>query len=434
MRRFSILLLLGLVVGGCGGASSPDPTGTWSAWLDSPGGKLEFTLTISREDEGYSGEIGGGGETLILPTEFTAGELELGFPHFDSTIQAHYDAGADRLEGEWRKYSGPEKWSSLAFHALRNSPDSAPVGEAQAQAQAEDRLRQMNSAVASAEGLSVDGRWAVDFESEDELAVAVFERTGESSFPLQGTFLTTTGDYRYLWGTLDGDGGLKMQAFDGAHAFLFKAQLQPDGSLVGDFWSRDSWHEGWTAVRDEDAALPDPFALTRPDETIELASLRYPDLDGELRALDDPAFAGRARIVELFGTWCPNCYDATQYLEELQERYGERGLSILGLAFELSGDPVRDTAQLKRYVQTQDIRYPVLLAGTNDKEVASKAFPLIDRVRGYPTFVFIDGQGEVRAVYTGFSGPATGTAHQALRNGFERTIEDLLSGELPPAH
>ena len=44
------------------------------------------------------------------------------------------------------------------------------------------------------------------------------------------------------------------------------------------------------------------------------------------------------RLIVIFGTWCPNCYDQTKYLVELDERYGDKGLSILGLAFEFGDD------------------------------------------------------------------------------------------------
>ncbi len=145
--------------------------------------------------------------------------------------------------------------------------------------------------------------------------------------------------------------------------------------------------------------------------------------------MNDPAFAGRARILEVFGTWCPNCYDATTYLVDLHERYGERGLSIVGLAFEMTGDFERDAEQVRVYSEHHGIRYPILIAGTSDKAEASKAFPLIERVKSYPTTIFMDGDGNVHTVYSGFSGPATGEAYARLQTLFESTIEELLGDE-----
>ena len=101
-------------------------------------------------------------------------------------------------------------------------------------------------------------------------------------------------------------------------------------------------------------------------------------------------------------------------------------LSIVGLAFEVTGDPVRDAEQVRIYQQRHKIDYPCLLAGTSNKEEASKQIPLLDRVRSYPTTIFIDKHGQVRAVYTGFSGPATGEAHTQLKQDFEAAIAQLL--------
>ena len=132
------------------------------------------------------------------------------------------------------------------------------------------------------------------------------------------------------------------------------------------------------------------------------------------------------RIVELFGTLCPNCYDATRYLVDLQKRYESRGVSILALAFEMTGNFERDANQVKRYVEHHGIEYPILVAGQSDKEAASASFPLVDRIRSYPTVLFIDDDGTVRGVHQGFAGPATGAAYDALRERFEVLIEELL--------
>ena len=114
------------------------------------------------------------------------------------------------------------------------------------------------------------------------------------------------------------------------------------------------------------------------------------------------------------------------YLMELDRKYRDKGLSIVGLAFELTGDRKRDTKQLKRYINHHNIKYPVLLAGVSDKKKATEALPIIDRVRSYPTFIFLDGTGKVRAIYTGFTGPATGEEYNKLRRQFESLIEEML--------
>jgi thiol-disulfide isomerase/thioredoxin len=165
-----------------------------------------------------------------------------------------------------------------------------------------------------------------------------------------------------------------------------------------------------------------------------LGDVLFPDLDGAPRSLADPEFAGRARIVQVFGSWCPNCNDEGRYLAGLLERYGDRGLSVLGLAFELTGDFDRDAKQVRRYLARNGVDYPVLIAGTANKRGATRAFPALDFVRSYPTTIFLRQDGSVRAVHSGFSGPATGAEHLHLRAEFEGLIEELLAEEPDDHH
>lgn len=93
------------------------------------------------------------------------------------------------------------------------------------------------------------GRWSVDFASIQGSAVGLFEVN--DNLIASGTFLTPTGDYRHLAGRVDGD-LMRLSTFDGAHAYLFQARMQPDGTIAGDFWAGNWHYETWTAVR----ALP----------------------------------------------------------------------------------------------------------------------------------------------------------------------------------
>ena len=94
----------------------------------------------------------------------------------------------------------------------------------------------------------------------------------------------------------------------------------------------------------------------------------------------------------------------------------------------MTGDFQRDADQVRAYAAHHGIEYPLLLAGLADKNEASRAFPLIDRVRSYPTTIFLHGDARVRAVHSGFTGPATGEAYSRLRSRFESLIEELLAG------
>jgi thiol-disulfide isomerase/thioredoxin len=391
---------------------APFSMGEWDAWLKSPGGELHFELAIEHSQT-VEVFILNGEERIEIPEVSLEGdELVLAMPHYDSKITATLGPRGLRLDGTWTKVGSAGSLTKMGFHATHRS-----VGT---------WAKRDTLAIPT----ELEGRWSVKFAGSEDRAVGVFRsppKRNKLQMPgLRGTFMTTLGDYRFLAGRTNG-AQFELSCFDGAHAFLFKGELKPTGEIEGDFWSRDTWHETWTAVRDEQASLPDPFGLTSWNEDVKLESLVFPDLSGTKRSLADPAFAGKARILKLFGTWCPNCNDEAPYLAELDRRYRARGLRVVGLAFEHTGEFARDVEQVRRYAKLHEIEFPLLLAGISDKKDASQRFPLIDRVRAYPTTIFMRADGSVRAIHTGFAGPATGAEHTKLREDFERLIEELLA-------
>lgn len=114
-------------------------------------------------------------------------------------------------------------------------------------------------------------------------------------------------------------------------------------------------------------------------------------------------------------------------MRELDAKYGPRGLRILGLAFELTGEPARDSEQVRIFAKRHELALPFFLCGVADKDEATKALSLVDRVRAFPTTVFVGADGLPKAIHSGFAGPATGEEHVKLRHDFEARIEELLA-------
>lgn len=266
------------------------------------------------------------------------------------------------------------------------------------------------------------GRWKVAFESSSDPAVAVFERADAG---VQGTFLTTTGDYRYLAGRVVDD-RLVLSTFDGAHAFLFDAHVNDDGTLHGNFWSGTSWHEAWQAQRDDSAGLPDGFDEVALRGEPEWSKVAVTDLDGKRRLLSTADFEASLTLVSIFGSWCPNCHDEAPLLADLRRRFGPHGLNVIGLAFEAAGEFEPDARQVRRFVTRYGLDFPVYLAGVSDKDRASEVLPFLARVKAFPTTLFVARSGKILAVYSGFSGPATGQAHGDLKKRFESIIRREL--------
>lgn len=382
--------------------------GRWHAALDLNGHDLNFVFELRRAGAGWTAAITNAEESITVEAVTVArGEVTIAFPHFDSRIEAVLADDGRSMRGAWSVYRGGARGTaSVLFSAERSEAPRYRVES-------------------TGEPRELPARWSVSFADSDERAVGVFEQSTHDRSIVAGTFLTTTGDYRFLEGVLDGD-RLTLSAFDGAHAFLFEARLQPDGSLLGVFYSGDWWIEAFHAVPDPAAALPDLFSLTRWERDADLGALTYPDLDGNPVNLGAFA-AGSPTIIALTASWCPNCADAAGYLKELHERYGPGGLKIIALSFERHADFEKAAAQARASARHHGSAYPVLVAGLADKGAASEALPALDRVRAYPSTIFIGRSGEVVAVHQGYAGPAAGEAHAELRARFERIIERMLA-------
>ena len=396
-------------------SSAGDLAGPWRAVLSSPGGELPFTLRVDATPDGPRAVILNASEEAPVSSVARDGaRVVFRFEGYDSEIAATLSPDGRRLAGEWTRTGAGGAKSRLAFEAWKG--DTRRFGPAK-------------GGPLEANSLDPAGAWAVEFvdETGESPARAEFRRDGKR---LLGTFLTPTGDYRFLEGDFE-DGRLRLSTFDGAHAFLFTGTARKDGTLRGDFFSRDAYHAEWTARRLENAEVPDgrpdPFSMTglaSPDGRLRFA---FPDLEGRVVTQDDPRLRGKALVVNVFGSWCPNCNDEAPLLAAWRKKYAERGLEIVGLAFEMTGDAARDREFVRRFAARHGIEYPLLLAGTSDKAAASKALPDLTRVLAFPTTIFVGRDGRVRRIHTGFDGPATGAHHARLVAELEREVEGVLA-------
>ena len=245
-----------------------------------------------------------------------------------------------------------------------------------------------------------------------------------------GTIQTTTGDYRFLagqmnhWGPHGVHDAFHLSVFDGAHAFLIDGRTDESGSrMTGDFYSGYWFHDTFTARRLADGEayeLPDPFsevALTSGDGRLHIP------------ALDSPRYHGKPVIVQIFGTWRPNCHDETPALVDLYTRHHDAGLEVLGLAYEVTGDDARSRRQVERFKDRYGVPWEIVIAGTSDKDQASATLPDLSRVKSFPTTIWIGRDGRVRAIHSGFSGPATGDAHTDLLAEFDRLTRQIVEGD-----
>ncbi len=411
LRRSSASAHLGfvtftvLLLAACSPEPTDDelPTGYWSAKLALPGGEAGFGLELGREAESYRGTLINGPERVTVPIvsyDENQKTLLLNFPAFNNRIEARFADG--QLTGNL---------TLVKRDGVQTIPFSAKPGNVAESAVAAD--------------IDVSGRWAVTFTEDDGTTYPAIGEFAQRGARLVGTFLTETGDYRYLAGEVRGAEVL-LSTFDGAHAFLFKAQSLPNKSLLGEFWSGLSSYETFVADRDEDATLADANTLTYLNPGYERFSFEFPNPGGQIVSLDDARFDGKVVVVTLAGTWCPNCHDEAAFMAKLYERLKERGLEVVALMFEHSDNFEEAARQVQRFRDKFPITYTTLVAGSSDKTRAAEVLPQLNHVLAYPTTIFIDRNGEVRRIHTGFTGPGTGDHYRKLTAEFESLVTELL--------
>jgi len=384
-------------------------TGRWAATVALPGGDIRFDIELGRvggDRSGYTAVLINGEERVPIGQVVTKeNSIRLVFPAFNSWIEADLEGGVMKGTLTLIKRGGVEQ--TMPFRAEYAQGYTFSIDETRPE-------------------VDVTGRWDVTFvtaDGESSKAVGEFRQDGSR---LTGTFLTPTGDYRYLAGTAAAT-SFELSCFDGAHAFRFAGRLTEDGSITGDFWSGAKWHERWTARRDESAVLPDPYGLTRLKEGHDRIQFRLPGLDGKTVSLDDERFAGKVVIVELAGSWCPNCHDEAAFLSRYYNENKDRGLEIVGLMYEHLRDERAAMGQIERFKEKYKIDYTLLYAGYSAKEEAHKTLPMLNHIMSYPTMIFIDRSGAVRRIHTGFAGPGTGSHYEQFKKEFTEIMDGLLS-------
>ena len=221
---------------------------------------------------------------------------------------------------------------------------------------------------------------------------------------------------------------MKLSTFDGAHAFLFEAVVT-DSTLNGTFYSGNHWEEPFVAVKNEDYELPDADTLTYIKAGYEGISFAFPEESGNIISLEDEQFKNKVVLVQMLGTWCPNCMDESKYYVSYLNNNPNTDLEIIGLAFEYAPTEEKAFASIRRLKSRLKIPYPIALAqfGSVDKVLAQEKLPMLNHILSYPTTIFIDKKGTVRRIHTGFNGPATGEKHLAFKKDFESFIAELLS-------
>lgn len=324
----------------------------------------------------------------------------INFPVFDTYIKAIYED--DMMEGDWyvnykKNYKIPFKayfGQGHRFTTLKKKPH-----------------------------MDISGKWEVKFEvgTENEYpAIGEFVQNGNK---VTGTFMTETGDYRYLEGTIQGK-RIYLSTFDAAHAFLFEAKILDDNSLIGTFQSGKHYSTTWEAKKNDNIKIGDAFELTTSTIADQPFDFSFEGLDGNMVSLQDAQFADKIKLVKISGTWCPNCKDESLFLMDYLKNNPSEDIEVIEVAFERYKDIGKAKSILKRYKEKMNLPFTVLYGGYANKSITSEKFPQISKVISYPTLIFVDKSNKIRHIHTGFAGPAT-SEFPAFEQKFKSIIKEL---------
>ncbi len=178
-------------------------------------------------------------------------------------------------------------------------------------------------------------------------------------------------------------------------------------------------------VRARQLAVPsDPARHTGVKNPSEPFHFSFTDLEGRTVSDTDPRFKNKVVLVNITGSWCPNCHDEAPFLEETYRKFRGRGLEIVALSFE-EADQLKDPTRLRAFIQHYGIDYTVLLCGTTDE--AKDKLSQASNWDSWPTTFFIGRNGLVRGVHAGFPSKASGELYTKAKEEFTEQVEHLLA-------
>jgi len=395
-------LWIGVAIPSTASGATPDSiSGRWDATVTIRGISIPFRIDFAGSGKDFTGSLFNG-DIPITPTSanYENGTVTLTFEQLPMTIKAALKDG--QLEGRVEGRAADRGGSP--FQAKRYSPVPTAAGNVPA----------------------IAGVWEIAHETvKGEKAWRFIVR--QSGADVAAAILRVDGDTGSLTGRWQ-DGKFVLSHFDGTRPALMEITPAADGSLTIE---QKTGRDGkLTAYRVEEArakGVPEPedFAghtkVKDPDEPFRF---RFPDLAGKIWSSDDPRFKGKVIIVNITGTWCPNCHDEAPYLEQLYRKYHDLGLEIVALDFE---EPEQQTNldRARAFVKKYGIEYLYLIAGAPG-ELQDKVTQLVN-LNTWPATVFVGRDGRVKGVHAGFAGPASGDFYRQLDQEYTFTIERLLS-------
>lgn len=408
LRKSSLILFCALLIlfapHLASAAAAPSISGLWTGTVTFQGLSIPFRLEISGSGSNVEGAFLNGDEKVTS----TSGQLDGDF------LVLNFDQYAEKLQGRLRNGQltgtiegkfGPEPRSTLPFEA---NPFIA------------------GTVTPTANIPSINGHWEIEVKSpKGESAWNFIVR--QSGADVAAAILRVDGDTGSLTGKYE-NGKFVLSHFSGERPYLLYVTPQQDGSL--DITLNDySGKRDLIAYRPADARAKGLLEPTDPTRHTHIAdpsqplAFRFPDIDGSLVSNTDPRFRGKVVLLNITGSWCPNCHDEAPFLVALYRKYHARGLEIVALDFE-EQEQLKDLTRLRAFIKHYGIEYTVLVGGVPDQ--VNEKLPQLIHLNAWPTTVVVGRDGLVKAIHVGFASAASGDFNGELKTQVSKQIESLL--------
>jgi thiol-disulfide isomerase/thioredoxin len=376
--------------------------GLWDATINFNGTEIPFKLELSGDGANVKGWFFNGDDREVSNSgKLENGSLVLNFDSYLAKLTATVKDGV--LDGEY----GPMLKKNYAVHATR-AVAAKPLSKVAAP--------------------SVAGQWDLIgvASSKGEKAWRLILR--QSGGEVSGAILRVDGDTGTLTGSYK-DGQFVLSAFSGARPALLILKPASDGTLDVSLSALHGFNE-MKAVRQDEAlakGLPqptDPTTHTTVKDPTQPFNFSFPDLNGNIVSNTDARFRGKVVLINITGSWCPNCHDEAPFLAGLYDKYHAQGLEIVALSFE-EADQLKDPTRLRAFMKEYGIKYTVLLGGETD----SAKTKLTQAVNwdAWPTTFFVGRDGLVRGAHAGFPSPGSGELYRQAKEEFTAKVEKLLA-------
>jgi thiol-disulfide isomerase/thioredoxin len=396
MKFGSVAAVVVLISGSFSIAAAQSLAGEWDATVKANGVDVPCRLKITEQGASIQGTFFNG-EELYPSTSatFTNGQLTLNFEYTSGKLEAAYK---DRhIEGVFHTTRGNYGFSAVP-HVAPAPPSPNPP--------------------------SIDGDWEIANKSpKGEQAWQFLVR--QKGPEVAASILRIDGDTGVLTGVWR-NGNFTLSHFSGARAALLEVTPQADGSLHLVMNGKTEY----TALRPEAArakglAPPtDPADHTGVKDPSEVFHFAFNDLSGKLISQDDPRLKGKVIVLNVFGSWCPNCHDEAPFLEEMYKKYRARGVEVVGVDFE-EADQLQDPVRMRAFAKRYGIDYTILVAGATGE--VNEKLSQMKNFNAWPTTFFIGKDGRVAHVHAGFPSSASGKKYTEAKQDFAQTVERLLA-------